>query len=152
MIDAQKQLGIMMKKRNHKKTRRIWIAAFGEIPVDENGKSYDIHHINGDPLDDSLSNLMCLSRKEHHALHTAQGDYAVDSQHHFKSSSWQQDIALKQVANGKHPFQSKEMHSKRVSMQFATKRHSNFVRVSCLKCRHETATSSFTKHYRKNHE
>lgn len=56
------------------KHRDIWIAHFGSIPKDENGRSYEIHHINGNHSDNRIENLKCLSVEEHFNIHFAQGD------------------------------------------------------------------------------
>ena len=44
--------------------RYIWEKHNGPIP-----KGYQIHHIDGDPLNNSISNLQCLSAKAHVAEH-----------------------------------------------------------------------------------
>lgn len=54
--------------------RKLWEESHGEIPKDENGRSYDIHHINGNHSDDRLENLKCVSLKDHYAIHESQGD------------------------------------------------------------------------------
>lgn len=55
--------------------RKIYEQAFGKIPKDEQGRSYEIHHIDGNPNNNALDNLLCLSIQEHYDLHYAQGDY-----------------------------------------------------------------------------
>ena len=55
--------------------RSIWIKNFGEIPIDEEGRSYEIHHIDGDCSNNDLSNLQCVSIKEHFYIHYNQGDF-----------------------------------------------------------------------------
>jgi len=57
--------------------RKIWKEKNGPIPVDENGQSYEIHHINGDAQDNDLTNLRCVSIREHFDIHLAQGDNAA---------------------------------------------------------------------------
>ena len=54
--------------------RKIWENAFGAIPKDEQGRSYEIHHIDGDRTNNSLSNLKCVSIDEHFKIHLLQGD------------------------------------------------------------------------------
>lgn len=46
--------------------RVVYEKAFGPIP-----KGYVIHHINHNKLDNSLSNLMAMSRSEHNKIHKA---------------------------------------------------------------------------------
>ncbi|ARW58152.1 I-TevIII-like protein [Serratia phage X20] len=57
--------------------RKIWIESNGEIPLDEFGRSYHIHHIDGNPSNNELSNLLCLSPNDHFELHRSQGDYGA---------------------------------------------------------------------------
>lgn len=45
----------------------VWIEANGPIPA-----GYDIHHADGNSLNNDLSNLVCLSIQEHQAIHTAE--------------------------------------------------------------------------------
>lgn len=57
------------------KYRQLWEKTYGPIPVDEAGRPYDIHHIDGDSSNNDLSNLKCVSLQEHYNIHWAQGDY-----------------------------------------------------------------------------
>ena len=57
------------------KHRRVWMNAYGPIPKDENGVSYEIHHIDRDCTNNSLDNLMCVSIQQHYEIHLRQGDY-----------------------------------------------------------------------------
>lgn len=59
--------------------RRIWEQANGPIPVDEDGRSYEIHHINKNHSDNRLENLLCVSIEEHFAIHLKQGDFGAAS-------------------------------------------------------------------------
>jgi AraC-like DNA-binding protein len=54
--------------------RKIWQEANGDIPIDENGMSYEIHHIDGNHNNNSLDNLKLVSIQEHYDIHFAQGD------------------------------------------------------------------------------
>lgn len=60
-----------------KSYRRIWIEANGPIPKDEKGRSYEIHHINGNRADNRLENLQCISIEEHYTMHLQRGDYGA---------------------------------------------------------------------------
>lgn len=55
--------------------RKIYINHYGQIPKDEFGRSYDIHHIDGNRNNNDPTNLIALSLKEHFDVHYAQGDY-----------------------------------------------------------------------------
>lgn len=54
--------------------RQICIKHNGPIPKDELGRSFDIHHINGDHSDNSPTNLKAVSLQEHFDIHQSQGD------------------------------------------------------------------------------
>ena len=55
--------------------RRIWEKYNGPIPIDEQGRSYEIHHIDGNRKNNSLSNLMCITIREHYKIHYDQGEW-----------------------------------------------------------------------------
>lgn len=55
--------------------RKIWINHYGEIPKDENGLTYEIHHIDGNRKNNDISNLVAVSLKEHYLIHYNQKDY-----------------------------------------------------------------------------
>ena len=55
--------------------RKLWKNVFGEIPKDENGISFEIHHKDGNHENNELSNLMCVSISEHFFIHLSQGDF-----------------------------------------------------------------------------
>ncbi len=55
--------------------RKLWIENYGPIPVDEKGRSYEIHHIDGNRKNNSLNNLLCLSVEDHFKLHYDKGEF-----------------------------------------------------------------------------
>ena len=65
----------IMKKRRDTTYIKIWESVFGSIPKDEKGRSYEIHHIDGNSSNNELSNLQCLSIEDHYNLHLNQGDF-----------------------------------------------------------------------------
>jgi hypothetical protein len=58
------------------KYRQVWENVYGEIPKDDDGRSYEIHHIDGNRKNNSIENLKCVSLKEHYEIHLLQGDFA----------------------------------------------------------------------------
>lgn len=44
--------------------RRVWEQANGPIP-----EGFEVHHLNGDPSDNRIENLMAMSKKDHHTQH-----------------------------------------------------------------------------------
>lgn len=59
--------------------RKIWIDNFGDIPIDSDGRSFEIHHIDGNRSNNDISNLTCVSIKEHYEIHLSQGDLCACS-------------------------------------------------------------------------
>ena len=55
--------------------RKIYETFVGPIPKDQYGRSYEIHHIDGNHNNNDLNNLLCVTIEEHYAIHLAQGDY-----------------------------------------------------------------------------
>lgn len=55
--------------------RKLWIKTYGAIPVDKEGRSFEIHHIDGNRKNNSLSNLQCLSIDDHFYLHYSKGEF-----------------------------------------------------------------------------
>ena len=47
----------------------IWLSVFGSVP-----DGYEIHHIDGDAKNNKISNLMLVTREQHHLIHRR--DYA----------------------------------------------------------------------------
>lgn len=72
--------GNYRKKGVEQLHREIWKAAHGPIPM-----GYDVHHKDRNPLNNDPSNLECLSRAEHNALH-------------------EQDLSPKQLRHRQHVF------------------------------------------------
>ena len=55
--------------------RKIYEQNFGPIPKDENGRSFEIHHIDGNHKNNHISNLMCVSIDQHYDIHISQNDW-----------------------------------------------------------------------------
>ena len=57
--------------------RKIWIKANGPIPKDGTGRTFEIHHKDGNRKNNELDNLMCLSIQDHYDIHLRQNDFAA---------------------------------------------------------------------------
>ena len=100
-----------MKKRDNKKTRRIYEKYYGKIPKEENGRSYHIHHVDGNSENNDPSNLVAVSLKEHYEIHLKQKDFGAAhilskllKTSHEEMSKLSTLQNLKRVENGTHPF------------------------------------------------
>jgi hypothetical protein len=57
--------------------RKIYEHHVGPIPKDDKGRSYDIHHVDGDNTNNNPSNLKAVSLMEHYDIHYNQGDWGA---------------------------------------------------------------------------
>jgi hypothetical protein len=108
--------------------RKIWESNHGPIPKDDEGRSYEIHHIDGDHSNDEIRNLKLVTIQEHYDIHYNQGDYgsclaiimrmnvpvAVSKK---LQSDLSRKVALRRIAEGTHNFSSelsKEVQARRL--------------------------------------
>ena len=61
-------------KRQKTEHRRIWRQHYGPIPKDSDGRTYEIHHIDGDHTNNDITNLIALTIHEHYEIHFWQED------------------------------------------------------------------------------
>jgi len=126
--------------------RKIWIKHNGPIPKNENGHSYEIHHIDGNHSNNCIENLKLVTIEEHYQIHLEQGDFSAASMiakrmHYEMSSEELSDIArlsaYKQIKEGKHNFSNPVLHKQYVAKQIATGVHpflrSDIQRANALK-------------------
>jgi len=118
--------------------RRIYKDHYGPIPIDEDGRTYEIHHVDGNHENNDIANLKCITFLEHYNIHYSQGDWAAclkmsarmklspeeksrigklaqqkrvkDGTHHFLGPN----VNRKRVENGTHKFSGPEMNNTRV--------------------------------------
>lgn len=57
--------------------RKVWEEHHGAIPRDNTGRSYEIHHVDGNHNNNNINNLLCVTIEEHYRIHYDQGDYAA---------------------------------------------------------------------------
>jgi len=69
---------IMAKKRTRPYIyRKIYEQYYGSIPKDADGRSFEIHHKDGDSTNNNPTNLVALSIKDHYDIHYNQGDWGA---------------------------------------------------------------------------
>ena len=114
--------------------RKIYEQHYGSILKDEQGRSYEIHHINGNHTDNCIENLKLVTIEEHYAIHKAQGDYVsafMIAQRMALSPEELSDLASKSVTltnqkrikEGTHPFLDKEAARQRNLKRIAEGTH-----------------------------
>jgi Tfp pilus assembly major pilin PilA len=99
--------------------RKFWESHNGEIPKDKNGRSFEIHHVDGNNSNNVIENLKCVSIQEHFDIHFSQGDYAaclkigqrmeISPEEFSKLSKLAQN---KNIKNGTHNFLESDFQSK----------------------------------------
>ena len=106
--------------------RKVWESQNGLIPKDEEGRSYEIHHIDGDHNNNLIENLKLVTIREHYDIHFSQGDYGaclaiimrmnvpVELAKQLQSEL-SKKVALRRIAEGTHNFNSE--HSKKVQAE-----------------------------------
>lgn len=95
--------------------RKIYEEHYGPIPKDTDGRTYEIHHADGDHNNNELSNLVLLSIQEHYDEHFSRGDWYACSMIATRMKKTPAELsyicsmlAKKQVADGTHPWQGSE--------------------------------------------
>ena len=114
-------------KNNH---RKIYKQHYGTIPKDETGRTYDIHHIDGNHFNNDPVNLKAVTIQEHYEIHYAQGDWAacLIMSDRMKISPEEKSIlakksALKLVNEGRHNFLGGSIQSKTAQRLLANGTH-----------------------------
>lgn len=85
--------------------RKIYENHHGSIPRDEDGRSYDIHHIDGDHSNNDPSNLMSVSIQQHYDIHYAQEDWIACHRLGTKMKLSPELLSLLSRLNAKHQIQ-----------------------------------------------
>lgn len=130
-------------KHSSKIYRKIYEQHYGPIPKDSDGRSYEIHHIDGNPLNNDPLNLAAVSIQEHYDIHYSQGDWAAcrfiaihrmnktskeiselskkaqlkrieERTHNFLNGDYQRKNQLKRLEEGTHNFLGKDSNAERI--------------------------------------
>lgn len=115
-----------MRKRKKFVYRKIYEQHYGPIPVDSEGRTFDVHHADFDPTNDNPKNLVALSIVDHFWVHWINGDYGACLKIATKMrqspetlSTLARQYQLSRVANGTHHFLDKKFQSKQGKKGFA---------------------------------
>lgn len=100
--------------------RRLYKKWHGSIPTDEYGRTYDIHHKDGNHANNSPENLIAIPIQEHYDIHYKNQDYSACALIAARLKMSVEEIskltsmaARKRVEEGTHHWLSKE-HSENV--------------------------------------
>jgi hypothetical protein len=110
--------------------RKLYETHYGSIPRDTEGRSYDIHHVDGNDKNNEITNLIAVSIQEHYDIHYSQGDWAacLSIANRIKLSPEEKsELARKnaasQLARGIHPWQNSQRQREKALLQVAQGRH-----------------------------
>jgi len=123
--------------------RKIWEIHHGQkIPRDDQGRSYEIHHIDGNHRNNDPANLKAVTIQEHYDIHYAQGDWyacmmitlrlsltpeeiSVRSRefnrkmfadgHIFQDRKWAHERTMRRIRAGTHNFQGPATQLKKIA-------------------------------------
>ena len=118
--------------------RKVYEQHFGPIPKEADGRSYEIHHIDGNPENNNIANLQAVTLQEHYDIHYSQGDYGACFKMAEKLSLTPQEISdisrktqLKRLAAGTHNWQNSETQAaagRRSAIKLFANRTHNFIK------------------------
>lgn len=110
-----------MNTYHYKEHRRAYEHYHGPIPKDDTGRTYEVHHIDGNHNNNDPLNLVAVSIQEHYNIHYAQGDFGACARIFARMGKTPEEISNEAsklqrllVEQGKHQFQSKEFIEKYV--------------------------------------
>lgn len=148
-----------MRKVN---ARKIYLKHYGIIPVGDDGRTYEIHHIDGNHENNDPENLIAVTFSRHYEIHESQGDWSacvlmakqrgksVEEISKLNSLAQQQRVTL-----GTHHFLGGQVQRdtqkkllKSGEAQFSPNNNPNNIKVSCFFCKKETTLPSLKNHKR----
>lgn len=109
-----------------KNYRKLWEKVNGPIPVDELGRKYEIHHIDGDRENNDISNLACITIEDHFQIHYNQGDWGaayriaqrMEIDPKIKSELMRRSNR-KRLEEGSHPFLDNQLRARNYEVTMA---------------------------------
>lgn len=114
---------IMCKYCGTTKYRKIYENHHGPIPKDQDGRTYEIHHLDRNHSNNHPDNLTALSIQEHYDIHYNHGDWAsclLISRAMNISTEQKAELsrksALERIGNGTHNFTDPEFRRKHREM------------------------------------
>ncbi len=158
--------------------RKIYKQHYGPIPKDDEGRRYDIHHIDGNSKNNDPNNLKAVSIQEHYNIHYFQDDWGAcfliakrmklpqevisdlaskanlkrvaNGTHFLLNNPMQRENNLKRVQDGTHPFTKPEFQSMVQQKLLAEGKHQSQVEWTCPHCKRSgKGQSNFTRYHSK---
>lgn len=105
------------------KYRKIYENHYGSIPKDQDGRTYEIHHKDGNHSNSHPDNLIALTIQEHYNIHYSQGDWSACllisramNLSPEEKAELSRKAALERIDNGTHNFTDPEFRKKHRKM------------------------------------
>ena len=115
---------IYRRKRKKEDYRKIYEQHNGSIPKDDTGRTYEVHHIDGNHSNNNPINLKAVTIEEHYDIHKANGDWLACllisnrmSVSPEKKSELARLAALKRLADGTHHYRDPEFIVRNIERQ-----------------------------------
>jgi len=162
-------------RRENNSHRTVYRKHFGNIPKDDKGRSYDIHHKDGNHRNNDPSNLIAVPIEEHYEIHLRQGDHRAcalialrmdndtkrvsemaskaakervqNGTHHWLTGASQTISNRRRVADGTHHLLNNEMQKKNASKRIEDGSHNFLLGSVCPHCGHMGKNSSAMKRW-----
>lgn len=113
--------------------RKIYENHHGPIPKDDQGRTYEIHHIDGDHCNNDPSNLQCVSIDEHFEIHKEQENWGACRAIANRREHSQEELSIlaklavrQQISNGKNRFTDAQWNRQNQLRRIKDKTH-NFL-------------------------
>jgi hypothetical protein len=143
------------------KYRKIYEQHNGPIPKDESGRTYDIHHIDGNRTNNHPVNLVAVSIAEHYQIHKAQKDWGACWKLHpllklspTEISNIVRQSSLQQVKRGTHPWLKRpdgsSLSQSIVKKQIDDGLHASQIKKTCPHCGITMDSANYAKHHGEN--
>lgn len=157
-------------RRENNSYRSIYRKHYGPVPKDANGRSYDIHHLDGNHRNNDPSNLIAVPIEEHYQIHLDQGDHRAcalialrmdqdtkrvsemasiaarkkvqEGTHHWLSGISQSISNRNRVANGTHHLLNTDMQKKNALKRMSEGTHNFLTGAKCPHCGHTGKNSA----------
>ena len=156
--------------------RKIYETHYGSIPLDSDGRSMEIHHVDGDHSNNSIDNLKLVTIQEHYDIHYNQEDWGAcffmakrmklspkevselstknnlkrveNGTNPYLDKEKARDRANKRVSDGTHNFLGGDIQRKSTKARIANGTHNwqNQERSPCVKCFRLISSSNMKNH------
>lgn len=90
--------------------RKIYELHHGSIPIGSNGKTYEIHHIDGNSSNNDISNLIAVSIEEHYNIHFKEGNMRACNAIALRMDKSKEEIKLLATLAAKERVRKKTHH------------------------------------------